>query len=319
MKEKPSDSILVACSSQPQRELIAAMLAVDGYQLHLARDSHEAMESLSQETPDLIILDSRLLGQNGYSLCAHIRQHGAGSAIPVIIMARGAEADSRKRALEAGADDCLSGPVSMVELRAKASALVNARHRYGELVDVDRALLTLAAAVDAKDPWERGHLERVVDYSLRLGRALGMDARQLRNLRCGAILHDMGKLGVPEAILNKAGPLSPSDWQHIRLHPIIGERICQPLGQEREVMEVVRYHHERFDGRGYPDGLAGRQIPLVGRVVALADAYDALTTDRPYREKLSPQQAQAVLRVEAGQQFDPELVALFLPLLEEGK
>ena len=181
----------------------------------------------------------------------------------------------------------------------------------------ENVILSLALAIEAKDPYTQGHCQRLAHYAARLGGALDFNQKQLANLRMAAILHDVGKIAVPEAILNKPDVLTPHEYLVMQQHPLVGETICQPLRSMRAILSTIRHHHERWDGAGYPDHLAGDQIPLDARIIAIVDAYDAMTSDRPYRSGMPPERALAILRENRGPQWDPALIDLFVPLVPQ--
>lgn len=179
----------------------------------------------------------------------------------------------------------------------------------------ETVILSLALAIEAKDPFTEGHCQRLADYAVLLGRDLGMSGRDLARLRMAALLHDLGKIAVPEAILQKPGPLTVEEFAIVKEHPVIGERICRPLRSARAILPGLRHHHERWDGTGYPDGLRGEAIPLDARIIALVDAYDVMVSDRPYRRGMPVERALAIIEENAGPQWDPALVARFLRLM----
>src|SRR5579884_2269070 len=189
--------------------------------------------------------------------------------------------------------------------------------------EIQRAYLEtirmLAAAVEARDPYTGGHLERVTHYALVIARALGWTGERLSETEMGAILHDIGKIGIQDAILRKAGPLSPEEWEHMRTHPIIGTQILRGITFLEPVIPYVRHHHERYDGKGYPEGLAGEDIPIGGRLIAVADAFDAMTSSRPYRPAMCAEAALAELRSSAGTQLDPKIVDAFMVAYQRGE
>ncbi|MFN8540293.1 MAG: HD domain-containing protein [Thermomicrobiales bacterium] len=186
-----------------------------------------------------------------------------------------------------------------------------------ELDGHENVILSLALTLEAKDQYTEGHSARVTEYALLLGRDLDLPERELTQLRMAAMLHDVGKIAIPEAILGKASPLTDDEVRLFRTHPLVGERICLPLRSARAVLPAIRHHHERWDGRGYPDGLCGDETPIAARIIAVADAYDAMTSDRPYRLGMPPERALAILRANIGPQWDPELVERFIPLIEQ--
>lgn len=310
--------ILVVDDARPNIELMQAMLTLAGYEVLVAGDGEQALRIISQQPPDLILLDAMMPKLDGYELCARLKANDETRLIPVILIISPRGVEGKIKAIEAGSDDLLEKPVSRVELLARVKSLVQTKRLNDELVSLENAILALAIAIEAKDPYTEGHVERVSTYTLNLAREIGLSQREQTLLRKGSILHDVGKIGVKESVLLKPGTLSQEEFEHLKIHPVIGERICQPL-RSRLISDLVRHHHERYDGRGYPDGLAGEEIPLAARMMAIADAYDALTTERPYRHRLSVEESLAVLREEAGKQFDPGLVSIFIELVEAGK
>ncbi|MFC1944583.1 HD-GYP domain-containing protein [Chloroflexota bacterium] len=215
------------------------------------------------------------------------------------------------KAFTAGGDALLERPINRVELLAQVASLVPAKQLHDEMIWMENAIMALATAIEASDPYAEGHIKRVVVYSSRLGKAIGLSTPELDILRNGGALHDVGKIGIRESVLVKRGTLSGEEKEHIRIHPVVGERICRPRGSN-VISEIVRHHHERYDGRGYPERLNGEDIPLAARIMAIADTYDALTSDRIYRKRISAEEALEVIRAGVGNRFDPELVSAFI-------
>jgi putative two-component system response regulator len=220
------------------------------------------------------------------------------------------------RALEAGADDFLAKPVDRTELTARVRSLLRLKSLYDELDDAEAVIFALAKAVEAKDHYTEAHTERVAYNAQALALIAGLPEADLRQLYRGAMVHDIGKIGVPDAILLKPGPLNDEEWEAMKKHPTIGERIARPLRSATGMLPIIRNHHERVDGLGYPDAMHGDRIPLAARIVAICDAYDAMTSDRPYRPGRAAAEAAAILRDGAGSQWDEELVHLFLDQVE---
>lgn len=306
--------ILVADDVPQNVELLRAMLAVAGHEVITACSGEEVLARVESESPDLVIVDAMMPTMDGYVVCMRLKEDERTRLTPVILATSAAERREKIRAIEAGSDYFLERPVDRAELVARVEALARTKRLNDELVSLENAIMALAIAIEAKDPYTEGHIERVASYAVMLGARSGLSERELELLRKGSILHDVGKIGVRESVLLKPGPLSEEEREHMSIHPVVGARICQPL-RSQLILDMVRHHHERFDGSGYPDGLAGDKIPLAARIMALADAYDALTSDRPYRKRLSQQEALGVICQEAGEQFDPELVPLFIGLL----
>jgi putative two-component system response regulator len=205
----------------------------------------------------------------------------------------------RVRGIAAGADDFLIKPLERTELLARVRSLLHLKAFTDELDRSESVLMTLGASIEGKDPYTKGHCERLADLSSRLGKSMGLGAEEITALRRAGSLHDIGKIAVPDAILLKPGPLTPEEAAVMKTHPEVGEKICAPLRTLRHVLPIIRHHHEKMDGTGYPDGLRGERIPMAARILQIVDVYDALTTERPYRRALVRADALRTLRAEA--------------------
>ncbi len=311
--------VLAVDDSQENLELIRALLGVAGYEVVTASNGEEALVMVERESPDLILIDAMMPKMDGFEVCSLLKSREETRLIPVVLVTPVEETEHKIRGFEAGVDDFLHRPINSVEFLARVRCLVRTKRLNDELVNVENTILALANAIEAKDPYTEGHVDRVASYALSLGKEIGLASWGLQALRKAAMLHDVGKIGVDESILLKPGPLSEEEFNQLKTHTVIGERICRPLGQERLILEVIRNHHERYDGKGYPDGLAGEDIPIAARIMAVVDAYDALTSDRPYRSRLSQEQAVEILKQEAGKQFDPQIAMAFVSMLETGR
>ena len=311
--------MLAVDDSQENLELIQALLSVAGYEVVTASNGEEALIVVEEESPDLILIDATMPKMNGFEVCTLLKSKEETRLLPVLLVTPVQETEYKIRGFEAGVDDFVHRPINSVELLARVRSLVRTKRLNDQLVNVENIILALAAAIEAKDPYTEGHVDRVASYALILGREIGLAPWELQLLRKAAILHDVGKIGVNESVLLKPGPLSADEFNHMKSHTVIGERICKPLQQDRLILEVIRHHHERYDGKGYPDGLAGEDIPIAARIMAVVDAYDALTSDRPYRKRLSQEQAVQILKQEAGKQFDPKIAMAFVSMLETGR
>ncbi len=317
--ENKQAKVLAVDASRENLELIQALLSVDGYQVITASNGAEALVMVEKESPDLILVDATMPKMDGFEVCALLKSKEETRLIPVLLVTPIEETEHKIRGFEAGVDDFLHRPINSVELLARVKCLVRTKRLNDELVNVENAIIALATAIEAKDPYTEGHVERVASYALTLGKEVRLAPWELRALHKAAILHDVGKIGVDESILLKPGSLTEEEFNQLKTHTIIGERICRPLGRNRLILEVIRHHHERYDGKGYPDGLAGEDIPIAARIMAVVDAYDALTSDRPYRARRSQEQAVEILKQEAGKQFDPKIATAFISLLETGR
>jgi putative two-component system response regulator len=230
------------------------------------------------------------------------------------------QAEDRVQALESGADDFMSKPVERVELVARVKSALRLKSTFDRLDNTEQVIFALAAAVEAKDAHTDRHTHRVAEAARLLGRRLGLPKAELDVLYLGGMIHDLGKIGVDDAILRKPGPLDADELGKMRMHPLIGAEIVKPLRSGIDVLPIIRHHHEWFDGRGYPDGLRGTDIPLLARIVAVCDAYDSMINERPYRPRRSSDEAIQILVGGAGRQWDPQLVSLFvseLPAIRE--
>ena len=310
--------ILVVDDNPHARELLRASLVAEGYTVTLAEGGEEALAKVAEEVPELILLDINMPGLNGYEVCSRLKGTEATRLIPIIFLTSMSDLEDRLRGIEVGADDFLTKPFRKVELLARAKSLLRVKRLNDRLENAENVLFALANAIEAKDPYTEGHIFRVATLALKLGRRLGLSAEHQESLWKGGILHDIGKIGVPDAILNKAGRLTPEEVAQMQVHAIVGERICQPLRSIRYLLPVIRHHHEKFNGTGYPDGLRGEAIPITARIVGIVDMYDALITDRPYRPRLSREEAFGILRAGAADgTLDPELVASFITMVRE--
>jgi len=301
------------------------------YDCQAAANAEQALELLQQRPTSIVVTDLRMPGQGGVWLVREVRRRWP--EVSIIVLTAGQDHDAARQCLEAGADHFFVKPVKLDEFhhvlertrlgQQQRQAEARYRRRLEKAVrkQTRRVRRTFLSAIDSlvrtmeeRDSYTAGHSRRVRAYSLRLGRALGLDDRQMRELSLAAKLHDIGKVGVPEAILNKPGPLTLAEGLVVSEHPIIGERILRSIIRNRAVLAAIRGHHERVDGTGYPDKLKGTKIPLLARVITVADCFDALTSARAYRAPLSPAHALESLLACAGTHFQPEFVRAFVEL-----
>ncbi len=311
----PGARILVAERHEPTARQIADYLEAVGHTVLIALDGEEALRLIRRDDPELAILDVGIPRLNAYQLCERVKTHPTTRNIPVMMVVSPSAQDEKIRGLEVGAEDFLSRPVNKLELLARVKSLVRVRRLNDQVETTENVIFGLARMLEGKVAQAGSDSQRLADHACLLGRALGLADEDLEILRKGAILHDIGKIAVREEILLKAGGLSSEEYNEIKLHPEVGERICGPLRCAEDLLPIIRHHQERWDGKGYPDGLVGEQIPLLARIMSIADAYDAMMSPRPYRPALTSAEAQENLRKGAGAQWDPQLVEIFLDAL----
>jgi putative two-component system response regulator len=302
--------VLVVDDGPANRELIRACLGGVDCEVRLAEDGLAALRAIKASPPDLVLLDVQMPGMDGYEVCKHIKGGPKGSLLPVVMITALDQTRDRIKALDAGADDYMSKPVDRVELVARVRSALRLKRVYDSMDSAEQVIYSLAAAVEAKDPYTEAHTQRVAESARRIGARMGLSTEEQETLYRGGIIHDIGKIGIPDAILLKPGELDSEEQIKMHLHPVIGESIVAPLKSSADLRPMIRHHHERYDGTGYPDRLASDEIPLLARIVSVCDAYDALINDRPYRERLSQDEAFAILESGAGRQWDPQIVKL---------
>jgi putative two-component system response regulator len=315
----PSDPrVLIVDDEVVNVRLLEAYLEAESYQTFQASNGEEALDIARRMRPDVILLDGIMPGLHGFDVCRRLKQDRATSLIPVMLITSLNGSQDRLSGIEAGADDFLNKPVNREELLARVRSLIRSKRTTDLLEDAETVIFTLARAVESRDPSTGGHVERVSHYALALGKAIGLADCQLEGLRRAGVVHDIGKIVVPDHILLKPGKLSPQERKVMEKHVEVGYELLQPLRTFAESLPAVRFHHERLDGSGYPLGLRAEQVPLVAQVMAIVDVYDALTTDRVYRPALSKAEAIRILREEVSRGLhDANLVETFLRLLDD--
>jgi putative two-component system response regulator len=312
----PDAAILVVDDEPDVRDTLREHLTGLGYRVVTAASAEAALEALGGTAPDLILTDVRMPGMSGIDLCKRLKADARFQLTPVIILTVASDLDSRVAGLAAGADDFFAKPVEFIELRTRVAALLRVKALLGELERAEGLILALGKTIEERDRYTAGHCERLARYATAVGRALGVDEAMLKALHLGGYLHDVGKIAIPDRILLKPGRLDPEERAEIQRHPVVGAELIQGLRTLDAVRPIVRHHHERMDGSGYPDGLKGELIPLAARILAVVDVYDALTTERPYRAASSREEAIGILRreTEAGS-WDPRVVRTFLEVI----
>jgi putative two-component system response regulator len=308
--------VLIVDDEERNVRLLEAYLEAESYETFQASNGEEALETARRLRPDLILLDGIMPGVHGFDVCRRLKQERATSLIPVMLITSLNGSQDRLRGIEAGADDFLNKPVNREELLARVRSLIRSKRSTDLLEDAETVIFTLARAVESRDPSTGGHVERVSHYALQLGKVIELQDTQLEGLRRAGVVHDIGKIAVPDHILLKPGKLTPEERKIMERHVEVGYELLQPLRTFAESLPAVRFHHERLDGSGYPLHLRGEQVPLVAQVMAIVDVYDALTTDRVYRPALNKTEAIQILREEACRGLhDSALVEKFVQLV----
>jgi putative two-component system response regulator len=324
-------TILIVDDEYSGRETLESVLEGEGYNLIMAENGPQAIAKAKAFLPDVILLDVMMPGMTGFEVCERIRSDPAVAEIPIIILTALDDRDSLLTGLKAGADDFISKPFDRFELRARLIGITRL-NRYQKLLQEREKLQNAnkrlsdayeatiegwSHAMDLRDRETEGHSRRVTELSLKLARAMGMSDEELIHMRHGALLHDMGKIGIPDAILHKNDNLTDEEWAIMRTHPELAFTMLNSIEYLREALEIPYFHHEKWDGTGYPQGLKGEQIPLAARIFAVADVWDALTSNRPYRPAWSREEALHYISAQSGKHFDPQVVELFFKVIEQ--
>jgi putative two-component system response regulator len=315
----PSKNILLVDDDEEARQNIARVLQIENYTIVQAVDGYEALKLLQRFSPDIILSDLDMPNLDGIQFYQQIRQNPNWVTIPFIFLAGPNSLDKIRMGQELGVEEFLMKPIEADELiRTLHGRLLRAIEL--EAAHIGQAYLetvtVMANAIEGRDHYTRGHVDRVTTYATWLAEELRWPPDHLRILEFGARLHDIGKVRVPDHILNKPGPLTDEEWEVMRKHPSMGARILRGISHLRPAMPYILYHHERWDGTGYPEGLKGREIPIEARLLAIADVYDAITTRRPYHPAQSYEEVIQILKSESGKHFDPDLVPIFINALE---
>ena len=343
MKDKP---VILVVDDQPQNiELLEAYLVPQGYEIVKAANGEEALEKLSGNQIDLILLDVMMPGMDGFEVTRRVRQDDKTRLLPIILVTALRETEDRVKGIEAGCDDFISKPVDKMELLARVRSLLKVK-AYNDLMsnyrkelesevtsrteELKRAferikaasldtIYRLSMASEYKDEDTGAHIKRMSRYSAAVARRMGLDESTVETILYAAPMHDLGKIGIPDLILVKPAKLDPVEWEIMKLHTVIGAKILK--GSDAEFIRlgetIAQYHHEKWDGSGYPNGLKGIEIPIAGRIAAIADVFDALTSKRPYKEPFSVEKSLAIIREGRGSHFDPDVVDAFFAIQDE--
>jgi putative two-component system response regulator len=314
---RSAGKILVVDDQSTEVDLLKLLLNREGYAVVTASDGRQALEMVEREHPDLVLLDVVMPELTGFEVCQQIKQNKATRLTPVVLITVLADSQDRITGINAGADDFLTKPVNQHELRARVSSLIRLKRYTDDLDSAESVILSLALVIEARDAYTDGHCQRLADYATALGTVLNLSEEQQAALYRGGYLHDVGKIGIPDAVLLKTGRLTEAEYEQIKLHPLIGDRLCGGMRSLRQVRSIVRHHHERLDGSGYPDHLQGDAIPLLAQIMGIVDVYDAITTRRPYKPAMAPKRGFEELRTEVKHGWRrSDLVEAFISVVE---
>jgi putative two-component system response regulator len=309
--------ILIVDDTAASCRLLGALLAPDDYDVRTVDDGADALRLIRADPPDLILMDVMMPGINGFHACRAIKQDPSTWLIPVVLISALLSTANRLRGIEAGADDFITKPINGLELRARVRSLLRIKRHTDDLDSAQSVMVSLAMTIEARDRTTAGHCQRLAGYASALGLALGLDDDDTAALMRGGYLHDLGKVAIADAVLLKPGPLSADEFARMQQHAIVGDRLCGDLRSLDTVRPIVRHHHERLDGSGYPDGLRGDQTPLLAQIMGIVDVFDALTSERPYRGALPFARAAEELRGEVARGWRRgDLVTAFLDQVE---
>ncbi len=316
---RPSAPVVLVCDDDAHvREFLTVFLAREGYATVVATNGREALELVARSAPDLVLLDVDMPGMDGFETCRRLKHDERTALIPVTMLTGGTGQSQRTRGIEAGADDFLGKPIDAVTLRARIRTQLRLKRMIDQLERTETVIFSMARWVEHKDHYTEGHLRRVAGYGEQTASACGLRGDELVTVRYAGILHDIGKIAVPDAILSKPGPLSDDERRILERHAEAGADIIAPLRFAAAVAPIIRAHHERWDGGGYPQELRGEAIPIGARIISVVDAWDAMTTHRPYRQALDDVEATRRLRESSGTQWDERIVETFLRLQSRG-
>jgi len=309
-------SILVADHDETSALLLKRLLTREGHRVTLARSPDETLRSCAAYPPDLVVLDLVAPSGRAFDVCRRLKQQPNTRFVPIVIVTSHSDREQRLHGIEAGADDFLAKPIDNAELHARIRSLVRLKRQTDELESAEAVILGLGATIEARDPYTRGHCQRLANYATRLGQSLGLGQDDLGALERGGFLHDIGKIRVPDHVLLKDGKLDASESRVMQEHPVVGDALCAGLRSLQHVRPIIRSHHERLDGTGYPDGLKNTEVPLLAQIVSIVDVFDALTTQRPYRTARPEDEAVQILSDEAVKGWrDRALVDAFVDVL----
>ena len=312
--------VLVVDDYVPNALGMRDLLLAGGHTVRVAHNGNDALRLAADDAPDLVLLDVVMPGVSGVEVCRELKTRATTRLTPVVLITGSHHREHRLAGLDAGADDFLHKPIDMTEFSTRVRALLRTKRLVDELESTEAIVTMLGHMVEARDPYTEGHCQRLAAYATALGAALGLSAMEIDTLNRGAALHDVGKIGVPDAVLLKRGRLNADELAQMKQHPVIGDNLCRTVKSLERVRPIVRSHHERIDGRGYPDGLSGDGVPLLAQIVGVVDVFDALTTNRPYRPAFTTAHAYEMMIRDAASGWCPmALVSTFIELHRGGR
>jgi putative two-component system response regulator len=310
--------VLAVDDMETNLKLLSYVLKSPEYRIVEASSGEQALEILHRESFDVVLLDVMMSGIDGFETCRRIRDELGMKLLPVIMLTSLDTPDDIVRGMEVGADDYVTKPFNSVELTARVKAAIERKHLTDRLDDAEAVLFSLARMVEARDENTGDHCDRLAHTGVVFGTELGLEAEDLEALRRGGVLHDIGKLGIPDSVLLKKGKLDAEEWKIMKQHTVIGAALCSPLRTMRRTADIARCHHEKWNGTGYPAGLKGEEIPLIARVFQILDIFDALSSERPYKPAFPVEKVIAIMEEETASGFwDPHLMPIFLKIVRE--
>ena len=293
--EKKSIKILIADDNRQDAEILQQLFKDSGYFCLVVSNGLDAIESAIRENPDLILLDVDMPGENGYEVARQLKMHRATRMVPIIMLTAMAELNAKLEGIEAGVDDFLTKPYRPIELMARTRSLLRVKSLNDQLDDSESIVFTLARIIEAKDTHTLGHADRVSKFAVALGKLLKRPQEELEILETGGVLHDIGKMAVPDAILLKPGALTREEFETMKAHPVVGTTICERLRSAKSCLSLIRHHHEKLNGEGYPDHINKNEISVSVRITTIVDIFDALTSRRAYKDAWPIEKAFSVM------------------------
>ena len=315
---EPRELILVGTSDLNDMRMLSALLSGHDYDVATAGDGLLVREQVRMKQPDLVLLDSALHGADVAEICRNLKADPDTVNVPVLALVPAGDTSVVQALLRAGADDLVPRPYLADEVLLRLRVHLGKRRIAVEADNLEKLLFSVVSAFESREEAKKGHPERVARMSRRLGERMGLSKADQDALYKGGILHDIGMIKVPKHVVDKPGALTSEEFELMKLHTIWGERMCRPVHSLQRVLPMIRHHHEQMDGKGYPDGLVGEQIPLLARILAVGEVFDALSSDRPYRPRMARSEAVRYLREYSQRKWlDPQVVESFLQMVEQ--